>query len=242
MVVQALRLVEVEWLQLFKRVLGVVERVQRQRRMMFRQAMAVRISRFFLLQMGAVTQHDLAEVASTARAVDRATIAHSREYRQVAAVIQMRVRQDHSVQRADIDRQGAPVVQTQILRTLKQSAVDQDSQPCAFQQILRTGDGFRRTQKSQFHFEHLEFSSGRTRPGVPSLRRDLRRGVAECLREAPERVERTRDALIFLPADLAVEGHQHARLASERENPVEIVAGAGRIVWLTFGRGMESGV
>ncbi|KGW25396.1 hypothetical protein Y047_2766 [Burkholderia pseudomallei MSHR3016] len=118
---------------------------------MFRVAVAVREIGFFLEEPRAVDQHDLAERRGAVRAIDRPAEALAHEHGQIAAVIEMRMREHDGVDRIGGHGQRAPVAQPQLLRALEQPAVDQDACPGVLEQILRAGDGFRRAEERQFH-------------------------------------------------------------------------------------------
>ena len=61
--------------------------------------------------------------------------------RQVAAVIEVRVRQHHGVDALGIDRKRRPVPDAQLFQSLKQAAVDEHAVTAEIQQMLRPGDG-----------------------------------------------------------------------------------------------------
>ena len=86
-------------LQQRHRAVGVFRREERQRRLMVRVALAVRALRVFFLQLGRVGEHDARELGGGRRAEDAAAKPLADEPRQVAAVIEMRVRQDDGVDR-----------------------------------------------------------------------------------------------------------------------------------------------
>ena len=76
-----------------KRALGIVHRVQRERRLVLREPAAVGIFGVLLLQVGAVEQQDLAEVPCRLRTVDVTSESIADEPREVPGVVQMRMRQ-----------------------------------------------------------------------------------------------------------------------------------------------------
>jgi hypothetical protein len=134
-----------------QRAFRVFEGIQRQRRMMFREPMAVREIRFLLLKPRAVAQHDFAERSRPWRAVHGATKAIAHEQWQIAAVIDMCVGQYHGFDRIRRDGERHPVSHPKILDALKKPAVDENPHAGFFQQILRAGHGFARTEKGQLH-------------------------------------------------------------------------------------------
>jgi hypothetical protein len=88
--------------------------------------MPVRKSRVFFLQVRAVGQQQPAQLPRRRRAVDAAAEAVPDQQRQVAAVIDVRMRQHDGRQLGRVDRQPRPVAQPQLLESLEQAAVDQE--------------------------------------------------------------------------------------------------------------------
>ena len=97
--------VERDGLQQVQRALRIVQRVERLRRMMLRVAVAVREIGFFLLQPRAVAQHDVAEFGRGRRAVHRPAEPFARQHRQIAGMVDVRVREHDRVERVGCDRQ-----------------------------------------------------------------------------------------------------------------------------------------
>ena len=56
-------------------------------------------------------------------------------------MVEMRVRQDDSVNRRRIDGQRLPIPQPQFLQPLKQPAIDQDPPALHLEQVFRPGHG-----------------------------------------------------------------------------------------------------
>ena len=69
------------------------------------------------------------------------------EPRQVAAVIEVRVRQDDGVDVLRGDRQVLPVALAQLLQPLEQPGVDEHLRVAGVEQVLRAGDRLRRAEK-----------------------------------------------------------------------------------------------
>ena len=120
------RLVEGYRLQLRQRAKRVGLAIERQRRIVPRVMKPVGLARVLFLQPGRVGQHQLAEIGRARRAKDALVIAIGDEPRQVAGVIEVRVREHGGGQVGRIDRQRLPIAKPQLLEALKQSAVDQD--------------------------------------------------------------------------------------------------------------------
>ena len=92
------------------------------------------------LDMGAVGQHDAGEIGGGGRRVDRTGKAVLDQFRQQAAVIDVRMAQDHG---RDVDRPERewPIVQLFLrLRPLKHAAVDQQLARARLQTEARAGD------------------------------------------------------------------------------------------------------
>ena len=134
---------------------GIVPRVERQRWRVLGCFVAVREVGFFLLQVAAVRQQDAAQVMRGGRAVHLAPEALTRQQRQVAAVVNVRVGEDHGVDLSRIDRQRRPVAQAQLLVALEQPAVDQYPRCALLNQVFRAGDGVGSAQKLEFHGRSL---------------------------------------------------------------------------------------
>src|SRR6185369_491810 len=102
---------------------------------MTRVAEAEGISRFFLLQKSRIGQKDVQQVASTRRAKHRTAKAALAQPRQVAAMIQVCVREHHRAQRGWFEAWLLPVALTQLLVTLEEATVDQHALALVFEQI-----------------------------------------------------------------------------------------------------------
>ena len=139
-----------ERLQVGERTSCVSLCVQRQRRAMFRVAVLVGLPRVFFLDAAGIRQYQPAQVGRTAGAEDAPAEALRDEPRQVADVIEMRMRQDDGVDRVRRHRTILPVSEPEILQPLEQSAVDKDAVPPVIEEIFRPGDGARRAEKRQF--------------------------------------------------------------------------------------------
>ena len=124
------RAVVADRLQLRHRAEGVRLAVERQRRRVLRVAVAVRVRRVFFLDAAGVGQHDPAEILRAGGAEDAAAEALRDEPRQIAAVIEVRVRQHDGVDLRWLDRKVLPVPLAQLLQPLEEPRVDEHSR-CA---------------------------------------------------------------------------------------------------------------
>src|SRR5262249_35012474 len=109
-------------LQSSKRVLFGIER---EGRSVFSQFMTIAIVGIFFLQTSRIRQEYFQQVGSASRTVNRAAKALLDEARQVACMIDVRVRDENRVQRSGLERRILPVAFTQFFQPLKQSAVDE---------------------------------------------------------------------------------------------------------------------
>src|SRR6185436_8275359 len=105
----------------FERSISIFFGVERKRGFVLRQVMAIAIVSIFFLQTASVRQQDLQQVGSATRAVNWSTKALSDQARQVAGVIDVRVRDQHGVERVRIERRILPVALAQFLQALKHS-------------------------------------------------------------------------------------------------------------------------
>ena len=88
--------------------------------------MTVGVLRVFFLNATRVWQHDAAQILGPRRAEDAAPETLRDQAREIAAVIEVRVRQHDRRDVRRLDRQVAPVALAQLLEPLEQPAVDQD--------------------------------------------------------------------------------------------------------------------
>ena len=134
-------------LQLRQRAKRVRLAIQRQRRVVPRVVQPVGLARVLFLQPGRVGKHQLAQIGRARRAEHAAVIPVGDEPRQVAGVIEVRVRQNGRREVGRIDRQRLPIAQPQLLETLKQPAIDQDLVAAGLEQILGAGHRARGPQE-----------------------------------------------------------------------------------------------
>jgi hypothetical protein len=137
--------------QLFQRGVGLFLCVQRQRRPVSGKPVAVGEVSLLFLQTPAVGQQYLAQVARRGGAQHLAGKAVTHQQRQGAAVVEVGVGQDDSVDVRRRDRQRRPVAQTQLLEALEQAAIDQHLPAACTHQIFRAGYRARGTEKLDFH-------------------------------------------------------------------------------------------
>ena len=133
------RTVEAERLQLRQRTKGVRLAVERQRGAVLGVMQTIGLARVFFLQPRRVRQHKLAEIGGAGRAEDPAVITLCDEPRKVAGMIEVRVGQNHGGEVGCRERQRLPVAESQLLQTLKQSAVDENPLSVDIDQVLGAG-------------------------------------------------------------------------------------------------------
>ena len=129
-------------LQGFARILFCV---QRQRRKVLCDFVPIAIVGFLFLQTRCIGQKNLEQISAAARTINWSAKTVLDEPRQIAGVIDVRVRDDHGIHRRRIERRFLPVTLTQFAQALKQSAIDQDLRAIRLNQILRAGHRAGRT-------------------------------------------------------------------------------------------------
>src|SRR5690606_24706584 len=136
-------------LESIQRNLRVLARVKRKSGRMLGKAVPIGEARLLLLQKTAVRQQDPAQLERGRRAVNPAVESTLDEQRRITAVIQVSVRKHDGGQIRGIDRRRRPVLQAQLLVSLKQAAIDQHALLALAHQIARAGDRPCGAQKSQ---------------------------------------------------------------------------------------------
>ena len=131
------------------REVGVRAVEQRQRRVVPRVPAGACVPRVLLLQMGGVPQHHGRQLGCRGTADNRTTEAVAHQRRQVAAVVQVRVRQDHGVDAHRRDRERLPVASPPHGLPLEQAAVDQVTMTVVLEQEPAAGDSAGRPQERQ---------------------------------------------------------------------------------------------
>jgi hypothetical protein len=98
---------------------------ERQRRAVLGVAFAIGVVGVFLFQMCGIVKLQLAKLRGGLGAVNGAAETGLHKSRQVADVIDMRVRQNHAGDGGWIERQPLPVALAELFKSLEQAAVDQ---------------------------------------------------------------------------------------------------------------------
>ena len=114
--------------------------VKRQRLAMLGQAVAVDAPRVFFLQVCAVAQQHVGQVARRSAGKDRAAVAALDQHWQEAAVVEVGMAQHHRVEAGRIEWQRQPVALAVQFESLEQAAVEQDARACELDQVLGPGD------------------------------------------------------------------------------------------------------
>ena len=127
-------------LKLLERIFRVLLSVEGLRRLMFGKTMAICEVGVTFLQMAAVGQQNIAQIASRRRCKDWSPEAVFDQKRKIPGMIDMRVGQKHGVDIRRIDWQRAPIALPQLFQTLKEAAVDEIFPVGNFQEIFRTRD------------------------------------------------------------------------------------------------------
>ena len=128
--------------------------------------MAIGEGSIFLLNVAAVGQQNAAQITGTRGGIHMARKPFLRQQGQVAAVIQMGVRQQHSIDLIRRNGQRGPIAKTELLVTLKQATVDQQAFLSVADQVFGASDSASAAKKGDVdaHVEqsHVTSSSAAT--------------------------------------------------------------------------------
>ena len=149
------RCLDIDGFEGFKRPDGVVLRVERLCRLVAGIAVTVGAFRVGFLKITAVGQQDRAQIRRAIGTVYRALEAVPDQQRDVTAVIDMGMGQDHGVDVAGRHGQVGPVAQAQFFQPLEQPAVDQDFTAAVPQQVFRACYRAGGAEKLKFHAESV---------------------------------------------------------------------------------------
>ena len=101
--------------------------------------------------MPGIDQHDVAQVGGGLGGVDRAAEAGFDQAGQVAAVIDVGVREDHRIDIRRLEAEAAVALVGLGARALVQPAVEQDGVPVDLEQVLGAGDSLGGAVEVDFH-------------------------------------------------------------------------------------------
>ena len=182
--------------------------VQRQRGLVLREAVTVGVGRIFFLDPAGVGQHDAAEILGAGGAENAAAETLRHQPRQIAAMIEVRVRQDDRVDVCRGNRQVLPVALAQLLQPLEQPRVDRtlSRYQCRAGTSIRSPSAPRQETLSLPLFPSLTARSGAPLRGAalrplaraagafpcPFFRRTTRPGL-RCARRGPSFAHRNPD-------------------------------------------------
>ena len=137
--------------------LGIGHGVERQGGMVLIIALGIGKTGFFLLKLGRIEKQDFEQVAGGGGAIDRTSEVVLHQLGQVAAVVNVRVGEYHGFQAGGAKRQRFAVAQTQLLKALKQPAIDQNlllhTTLLQREQVFGTRDAMYRAQKPEEPFD-----------------------------------------------------------------------------------------
>ena len=128
-------------LELFQAGHLIILRIQGQGVLMLGVASLLGVTGFLFLQMAAVGQQQLAQIARGLGAKDPSSEALLDQGRQIACVIQVGMGQQHRVDGRGRDRKIRPVALAQLLVTLEQATIDQNPLAGGLDQVARAGHG-----------------------------------------------------------------------------------------------------
>ena len=133
----------------FFRIGNPVKRLNR--RPMFPGPQTGNEERVLFLNMRRVQEHDGAQIARGARAMNRSAITLFHEIGQVARVVNVRVAQYHRINLPRVKWKRTIPLRSLFAMTLKQAAFQQQPPAIDFQQIHRARGGARRAEEVDFH-------------------------------------------------------------------------------------------
>ncbi len=131
--------VESDRLQLHQGARGIVARIQRQSRVMLRVPLPICLACILFLDVCGIGQHHRTQILRAWRAEDTAAKSIRDEPRQIAAMVEMGVREDNRVDAAGGKRQRLPVAFPQFLQALEEPAVDEDAHAGGVKEVFRAG-------------------------------------------------------------------------------------------------------
>ena len=135
--------------QMLERGACILLRIERQRGLVLREAMAVGELGILLLQVPGVSQQDCAKIDGRARAINRSAEAALDQQRQIAGVIEMGMGENNGVDGARLRGKRRPILQAQRLEALKQAAVDEQPVPFVLHEEFRSGNGTDAAEKRE---------------------------------------------------------------------------------------------
>jgi hypothetical protein len=110
----------------------------------------LRAPRVDFLDVAAVGEHHPGQVDGGSGGVDRPGEALAHQPRQQPAVVDVRMRQQHEVERGRIEGKAPAVARRGFAPALEHAAIDQEPDLFGFDQNAGTGDLARRTEEAQF--------------------------------------------------------------------------------------------
>jgi hypothetical protein len=148
---------ELDRLQARERAARLVLGVQGAGRPVPGDPLAVGVCGILLMDAPAVGEEDAEQIAGRRGAEDRPPIALAHYHRKVAAVIDVGVRHHDRVEAGRLEPERLPVPKPQLLESLEQPAVDQDSGAGRLDQELRTGYRAGAAEEAELHPPPLFF-------------------------------------------------------------------------------------
>ena len=107
-----------------------------------------------LVQLPRVEEDQGRQLDGARRGVDRAAVAALDQQRQQAAMVEVRVGQQHRIEVRRIERERDPVADRFVRAALEHPAVDEDARPGGLEEELRAGDRGRATEEADVHGRH----------------------------------------------------------------------------------------
>ena len=132
------------------------------------------------LEVGAVAQHRVAQVARGGRGVDRPAVAGLHERGDAAAVVDVGVGEDDGVDLLRGERHRAVRLERLLAVALQEAAVEEDAMSVVFDAVEGAGGGARGAEEAE-----VEHGRGAFRSDAPSIRPAAPRAQAVEIRLAP---------------------------------------------------------
>src|SRR5262249_51897965 len=155
--------------------------VERQRRLVLGEALAIEELRVFLLQMRRVVQENADEIECRRCAENGPLVTELAQAGQPSGVIHVGMRQEHRGERRGIEARVVPVVVAELLQALEHAAVDEMELAVDFEQVLRARHGPGAAAKCERYQENTSADGGasqkKAREGREGMAAETRTGT-----------------------------------------------------------------
>ena len=148
--------------QQLERGLGIGRGVQGERRVVPAEAAFVRESSLLLVNVCAVGEQDLAEVAGSSCRMDRAGESVTDEAGEPATVVDVGVREHDGIDGVRVDRKRVPVAPSELAHALEEASVDHHAASAVVDDEAAAGDGAGGAEESQQRGGHIAHARAST--------------------------------------------------------------------------------